>query len=753
MLIYVTGYVQFSVFSSGHHATTLHIALSLKELGHTVKILNILDNNLDWYEDCKGISTEIPVIQKREFTGIMPTGQKADLLIDTMGCLLPEERNAFANKCALFIRNPPIFSEIENVIYPAPTLKRTYDNVHEIWTYDLFSKNDYQMLSILGQCPVRVLPFVWSPRILETFTKESGIPPWFATLSGHDANIQLKIAETNSTCKSSCTLPLVIAREFDKQNPGILKKISVVNGKQLDERKFFKDNIYAHIDTAVKPELEGRSRCVEWIMNPKSIVLSHTRFTPFRWMLFDCAWMGIPIIHNSILLKQLGEELQEFYYENNSVSDACAALKRCCEKGQDYWTEQRLMRTRYVIKNGLTIMREGCRQVWESAISEIMSTEKTCPVFSSPLTVPAIEPAGLKATVAVTPITGKVVYRMQFIGMWENFQSQYNFFTLLMENYFKSKSIDVQVIGCGSEYLGEDINIRICGPFGCKDPVRAGIPSVFTTGENIPPLNSQSCADNNIKLQLGFAPLNTNEYKRLPLWMMYINWFGADNERLVNPRIVPLEKCIKSHAVRPSDRTNFCAFIVTNPSNPVRNAAFETISGIGHVDSAGRYKNNCGDAIFAGLGGGGGEEKKLAFLENYRYNITYENSYGEGYVTEKLFHAKAAGCIPIYWGDSEAVKRDFDSNGFIDAKALSDEELVARIKWLESPEGAVERNRIAQTPMFSEEKAEEIRQYIFSVAERIHQISVGFVAAAVAADIKPVEKTITRQDGIYGRAY
>ncbi len=752
MLIYVTGYVQLSVFSSGHHTMTLQTALSLKELGHTVKIVNILDNDKDWYDDVKSLNAEIPVIQKKIFNGIMPTGVKADLLVDTMGCLTPEERLMLANKCALFVRNPPIFSEIENVIYPAPTLKRTYDNVHEIWTYDFFTQNDYNMLGILGQCPVRVLPFVWSPKIIEAFCQESGIPPWYIVAnSNFNSDILLKIAETNSSCKSSCTLPLVIAREFDKQNPGILKKISVINGKQLDERKFFKDNIYAHIDTAVKPQLEGRSRCVEWIMNPKSIVLSHTRFTPFRWLLFDCAWMGIPVVHNSLLLKQLGSELEDFYYENNSISGACEALKRCYnkmlseEEQTSYWNEQRLLRTRYVIKNGLTIMRN---ESWKFAIDEIMKSIKTCPVYSSPLTVPALEPPSniIKHVDEMNPN----IYRMQFIGMWENFQSDYNFFTLLMENYFKEKGISkMRVIGCGSEYTGEDINIRICGPFGCKDPVRAGIPSVFTTGENIPPLNSQSCADNNIKLQLGFAPLNTDEYKRLPLWMMYINWFGADNDRLVNPRIVPLEKCIKSHGVRPSDRTKFCAFIVTNPSNPVRNAAFETISGIGHVDSAGRYKNNCGDAIFAGLGGGGGEEKKLAFLENYRYNITYENSYGEGYVTEKLFHAKVAGCIPIYWGDSETVKSDFDGNGFIDAKNLSDEELVARIKWLESPEGSAERDRIAQTPMFSASKAEEVRKYIFTIAAKIHSISTGYIAA----DIKPMEKTINRQDGIYGRTY
>jgi hypothetical protein len=172
---------------------------------------------------------------------------------------------------------------------------------------------------------------------------------------------------------------------------------------------------------------------------------------------------------------------------------------------------------------------------------------------------------------------------------------------------------------------------------------------------------------------------------RLPLWMMSINWFGADNDRLINPRLIPLEKCLAPKSA--AGRSKFCAFIVSNPSNPTRNAAFDLINEhVGHVDSAGRYKNNCGSDIFAGPGGGSGEEKKVAFLEDYRFNITYENSYGEGYVTEKIFHAKAAGCVPIYWGDSLAVAEDFNPEGFIDAKGLTDEELIARIKFLESPE-------------------------------------------------------------------
>ena len=37
---------------------------------------------------------------------------------------------------------------------------------------------------------------------------------------------------------------------------------------------------------------------------------------------------------------------------------------------------------------------------------------------------------------------------------------------------------------------------------------------------------------------------------------------------------------------------------------------------------------------------------------------------GSGYVTEKLLHAKMAGCVPLYWGSSAAAI-DFDPSGFV----------------------------------------------------------------------------------------
>lgn len=43
-------------------------------------------------------------------------------------------------------------------------------------------------------------------------------------------------------------------------------------------------------------------------------------------------------------------------------------------------------------------------------------------------------------------------------------------------------------------------------------------------------------------------------------------------------------------------------------------------------------------------------DNKVAFLEDSIFNICPENTFAEGYVTEKFIEAVIAGCIPVYWG-------------------------------------------------------------------------------------------------------
>ena len=187
MLIYVTGYVQFSIFRSGQHQITMQTAYGLQQLGHDVKIVNILDCEAKAWDDFDPAEFNIPIIQKN-------TNTRADLLIDTIGCLRGEERQRLATKTVLFVRDPPLFNEIEKCVYPANTLKRSYEALSEIWTYDFFTINDCIMLNILGNCPVSTIPFIWSPFIIEHYCAKNNIVPWFVSAAAvPDAKTHLMI--------------------------------------------------------------------------------------------------------------------------------------------------------------------------------------------------------------------------------------------------------------------------------------------------------------------------------------------------------------------------------------------------------------------------------------------------------------------------------------------------------------------------------------------------------------------------------
>ena len=88
-------------------------------------------------------------------------------------------------------------------------------------------------------------------------------------------------------------------------------------------------------------------------------------------------------------------------------------------------------------------------------------------------------------------------------------------------------------------------------------------------------------------------------------------------------------------------KRKFCSFVVSNgKADDLRGAVFEALNAYKRVDSAGKFKNNVG--FYA--------DDKIAFLAQYKFNICFENSCTEGYITEKIIDAKKANSVPIYWG-------------------------------------------------------------------------------------------------------
>ena len=102
-------------------------------------------------------------------------------------------------------------------------------------------------------------------------------------------------------------------------------------------------------------------------------------------------------------------------------------------------------------------------------------------------------------------------------------------------------------------------------------------------------------------------------------------------------------------------REKFCCFLVTNGSlvnskPQMRDRFYDKLSAYKRIDSGGRWRNNIGHFVGDRYGDWG--KTKAEWLAEYKFNLCFENSSYPGYLTEKLFDAYMAGCIPIYWGDT-----------------------------------------------------------------------------------------------------
>jgi hypothetical protein len=475
----------------------------------------------------------------------------------------------------------------------------------------------------------------------------------------HGLPYSIHICETHTSSASSCTVPLFVMREVKKSGCVTLHPIvKIHNAENVKASQFFRFNVLGHCLSDIQDiscNFFGRQRIADFVYDPKSVLISHSRFLSVRPYVLEALWIGIPTIHNSLLLKNLGGEASLGYYEDNDIIGAREAFKRLLQWKESNRGESALAALTELRKKILETF-SPMQQVRSRSLEEACKSVCSGPAVVTVATPPA--PSGVAANSA-KPL------RIGFCDMWELFNPEYNMFTLMV-----NATGVRECIGVGLESLqegDEDVDLVVFGPFGNRwQTVKTTVPLVHYTGENTNPI-----VDPRVKLNLGFQHLDgaDDSYLRLPLWMLEINWFGANVDRIQNPKPLPIDRCTKVYPAEFSTKSKFCAFVVTNPRQPMRNAAFQWISNYKHVDSAGRLFNNVGEEIFAGLGGGGGELKKLEFLKNYKFCIAYENESSRGYTTEKYLHAKAAGCIPIYWGDP-VIERDFDMEGAIDARSV-----------------------------------------------------------------------------------
>ena len=685
----VTCVIEHSMYSSGTANTSLAVAELCRALGYEPSLINIRGSKL-WWEDCEALKKVFPVVQLEDLKE--PT---FDIIFEIgPHTLTIVERALIARTSIWILRKPFVLQEIESSIFPIMRGPRNTEGIKEAWLLeDVTDKDDLTVVETICRVPVRHVPFIWTPLISEVYLRSTASPPWKGDAT---KPFSLKMADTNVSSSSSSTIPLVILHELERRKFPI-GDWKLHNGEGIVKSKFFRDNVLKHCtSTDMSGVCLGRQRCVNWVNEENSVVLINMRFQRLRPILLDLGWAGIPVIHNSPAFREIENGADRLYYHANSISGGAEAFENLRSDLKDgaHWFSPKSLRKEQILRRWSPVSTY-VKTLWSQAISNITGVTKGAIV------------------VPVKPL--EKVYRIVFTDMWDSFVPEYNFFTLLLNSAGKTR-----VEGYANH---ESPDLVIFGPFGNRwKTFGPNVRKVYFTGENTRPERGEG-----IHLSLGFDHLDADNYIRFPLWMTYIDWFNADINKLQNPKPIAVELCLKPPV---TEKTKFCAFVVTNPMNPIRNEAFKWVSAYKPVDSAGNLYNNMGYVLEAPYpGGGGGEHNKVEFYKDYRFCLTYENSSYPGYSTEKFLHAKAAGSIPIYWGNCQA-EEDFDMEGAIDARNFkTPEELQAAIRAVDTDEELWKKK--AATPFMKPEALEKARRLLSQVSDRIFQILGG---------VEPVKK-------------
>jgi GR25 family glycosyltransferase involved in LPS biosynthesis len=720
MRVGITAHFQFSVFSGGGSSAVFAIAELMKVIGHDVTLLN-LNGKQEWWDDLASLKSTFPCQNVCDVT----EGKEPFDLVLEVSSTLPDKatRQRCGKHCIWVIRKPILLGDIENSIYPVVMGKRNLEGLTAVWAMNEEVTNDeIQYLETLTRVPVLRIPYVWSPTFIATHKKDNNLPHWIQVAVAITQQSQkilpwsVHICETNNSATSSCTLPLVILRELKKDKQFFFNKYKLHNAQPVEHSQFFKQNVLAHTQIEdLSGDFVGRQRIADWSVDPMSCILSHMRFRRIRPFLLEALWLGIPLVHNAPALKGLSEDYDRYMYTDNNISEAVQAMKQVqkdLHEGKGMFQQTSLPSIQQRILEKFSPISMFVVENWKKALTTLPPIQTVIP------------PTVISPTVVPQPVTATEgsQFTVLFLDMWDGFQPEYNMFTLLLQEGSKNLSPRPVIQGYSKETLPTGVKPKciLFGPFGSdwKKDEWKGIPKAHFTGENTPPI-----ADSDIFLNMGYAHADfiDEKYIRLPLWMLEIDWFGANVDRINNPKPLPLDRCLKVYPEEICDKKKFCAFVVTNPCNPVRNEAFHSLNRYKPVDSAGRLFNNIGAEIFAGLGGGGGELKKHEFLKQYKFCLAYENASSQGYTTEKLLHAKIAGSIPIYWGDPK-VERDFDTKGFIDARKFTRaEELIEAVRKIdENPSLYLQMYSI---PALDEYKRDLVRRTLSQIAYRILKIS------------------------------
>lgn len=194
--------------------------------------------------------------------------------------------------------------------------------VDELWTIPQSENTNYHYWQTRYRCPIRIIPFIWSPKLLEHLC--SNIPNKGLYRNRGDCK-KIAIFEPNlNMVKYSLPSVMICESAYRKlTDKKVIEKVYVTNATTHQSYGNFSVTQFSRMTYNLdlfmdkKLSVEARYNSVFFMNDYTDIAVSHQWENPLNYLYLDLAWMGWPILHNASLCKDIG-----YYYEGFDLEDA-----------------------------------------------------------------------------------------------------------------------------------------------------------------------------------------------------------------------------------------------------------------------------------------------------------------------------------------------------------------------------------------------------------------------------------------------
>lgn len=256
-----------------------------------------------------------------------------DVLIELGGQIDAAQTDALKQRGARLVSyccGSEYVTTMESIMFARPLwgehlfINQRYDAV---WVIPQVALNSLGYFETLRRLTPTVVPFVWSPMLLEQHA--ATLPEGGVYRPRGAAPRRLSVMEPNIDVLKFCLYPILIAEQAYRARPEAIELLQVSNAERIarESTEFITLMNQLDIVRQHKAVFLGRHETPRFLAENTDILLSHQLENPLNYLYLEAAWQGYPLVHNATLCAELG-----YFYQGNDVQAGAARVLEAIDR-------------------------------------------------------------------------------------------------------------------------------------------------------------------------------------------------------------------------------------------------------------------------------------------------------------------------------------------------------------------------------------------------------------------------------------